>query len=76
VSRTEGKRDEVTGGWRRLHSDAKLHNLYFTPDVVRTIKRRRGMYRGKARKEKTTEKMIYKIKVDVRKIGFGLDLTG
>jgi hypothetical protein len=28
------KRDEVTGGWRKLHSD-KLHNLYSSPNIIR-----------------------------------------
>jgi hypothetical protein len=27
------KRDEVTGGWRKLH-DEELHNLYSSPDRV------------------------------------------
>jgi hypothetical protein len=26
------KRDEVTGGWRRLHNE-ELHNLYFSPKI-------------------------------------------
>jgi hypothetical protein len=31
------KRDEVTGGWRRLHNE-ELHNLYSLPSVMRMIK--------------------------------------
>jgi hypothetical protein len=31
------KRDEVTGGWKKLHNE-KLHNLYSSPSIVRTIK--------------------------------------
>jgi hypothetical protein len=34
----EPKRDEVTGGWRELHNE--LHNLYFSPDVIKVIKSR------------------------------------
>jgi hypothetical protein len=34
------KRDEVVGGWRKLH-DEKLHDLYFVPSIVRIIKSRR-----------------------------------
>jgi hypothetical protein len=34
------KRDEVTGGWRKLH-DEKLHNLYSSPSIIRMIKSRR-----------------------------------
>jgi hypothetical protein len=31
------KRDEVTGGWRKLHND-ELHVLYSSPSIVRVIK--------------------------------------
>jgi hypothetical protein len=31
------KRDEVAGGWRRLHNE-ELHNLYASPNVIRVIK--------------------------------------
>jgi hypothetical protein len=31
------KRDEVVGGWRKLH-DEELHNLYSSPSVIRMIK--------------------------------------
>jgi hypothetical protein len=34
------KRDEVTGGWRKLHNE-ELHNLYFSPSIIRIIKSRR-----------------------------------
>jgi hypothetical protein len=34
------KRDEVTGGWRKLHNE-ELHNLYSSPNVIRMIKTRR-----------------------------------
>jgi hypothetical protein len=34
------KRDEVTGGWRKLH-DEELHGLYSSPSIVRVIKARR-----------------------------------
>jgi hypothetical protein len=27
------KRDEVTGGWRKLHNE-ELHNLYSSPSVI------------------------------------------
>jgi hypothetical protein len=38
LRRTFGpKRDEVAGGWRRLHNE-ELHNLYASPDIVRVIK--------------------------------------
>jgi hypothetical protein len=34
------KRDEVTGGWRKLHNE-ELRNLYSSPSVIRMIKARR-----------------------------------
>jgi hypothetical protein len=34
------KRDEVMGGWRKLHNE-ELHGLYSSPSIVRVIKARR-----------------------------------
>jgi hypothetical protein len=34
------KRDEMTGGWRKLHNE-ELHGLYSLPSIVRVIKARR-----------------------------------
>jgi hypothetical protein len=31
------KRDEVKGGWRKLHSE-ELHNFYSSPDITRHVK--------------------------------------
>jgi hypothetical protein len=31
------KRDEVTGGWRKLHNE-ELHKLYSSPSIIRMIK--------------------------------------
>jgi hypothetical protein len=31
------KRDEVIGGWRKLHNE-ELHNLYFSIIIIRMIK--------------------------------------
>jgi hypothetical protein len=33
------KRDEVTGGWRKLHNE-ELQNLYSSPSTIRMIKSR------------------------------------
>jgi hypothetical protein len=32
----EPKREEMAGGWRRLHNE--LHNLYTSPNIIRMIK--------------------------------------
>jgi hypothetical protein len=39
------KRNEVTGGWRKLHND-ELHGLYSSPSIVRVIKARRMRWAG------------------------------
>jgi hypothetical protein len=31
------KRDEVTGGWRKLHNE-EIRNLYCLPSIIRMIK--------------------------------------
>jgi hypothetical protein len=40
-------RDEVTGGWRKLHNE-ELHNLYSSPSIIRMIKSRRMRWAGHA----------------------------
>jgi hypothetical protein len=39
------KRDEVTGGWRKLHNEG-LHDLYSSPSIIRIIKSRRMRWAG------------------------------
>jgi hypothetical protein len=39
------KRDEVTGGWRKLHNE-ELHNLYSSRNIIRMIKSRRMRWAG------------------------------
>jgi hypothetical protein len=39
------KGDEVTRGWRKLHNE-KLHNLYYSPSIIRMIKSRRMRWAG------------------------------
>jgi hypothetical protein len=39
------KRDEVTGGWRKLHNE-ELYNLYSSPSIIRMIKSRRMRWAG------------------------------
>jgi hypothetical protein len=39
------KRDEVTGEWRKLHSE-EHHSLYSSPDIIRQVKSRRMRWAG------------------------------
>jgi hypothetical protein len=39
------KRDEVMGGWRKLH-DEELHNLYSSPNIITMIKSGRMRWAG------------------------------
>jgi hypothetical protein len=39
------KRDEVTGGWRKLHNE-ELHKLDSSPSIIRIIKSRRMSWAG------------------------------
>jgi hypothetical protein len=39
------KRDEMVGGWRKLHNE-ELHNLHSSPAIVRMIKSRRMRWTG------------------------------
>jgi hypothetical protein len=39
------KRDDVTGGWRKLHNE-ELHNLYSSPSTIRMIKSKRMRWAG------------------------------
>jgi hypothetical protein len=40
-----GSKREEHGSWRKLHND-ELHNLYFSPNIVRVIKSRRMRWAG------------------------------
>jgi hypothetical protein len=39
------KRDEVTGGWRKLYNE-ELHDLYSLPSIIRIMKARRMRWAG------------------------------
>jgi hypothetical protein len=39
------KRDEVTGGWRKLNEE-EFHNLYSLPNIIRIIKSRTMRWAG------------------------------
>jgi hypothetical protein len=40
-----GKREEVTGGWIKLHNE-KLHNLFSSLDLIRVIKSKKVRWAG------------------------------
>jgi hypothetical protein len=57
------KRNEMIGGWRKLHNE-ELHNLYSSPSMIRIIKSRRMQWAGngdffceKARRREATRKI-------------------
>jgi hypothetical protein len=39
------KRNEVIGGWRKLHNE-ELHNLYSSPTMIRMIESRKMRWEG------------------------------
>jgi hypothetical protein len=39
------KREEMAGGWRRLHNE-ELHNFYISPSIIRLTKSRRIRWAG------------------------------
>jgi hypothetical protein len=39
------KRDEVTGGWRKLHNE-EFHDLYSSSSMIRIMKSRRMRWAG------------------------------
>jgi hypothetical protein len=55
------KRDEVTGEWRKLHSE-ELHNFYSCPDIIRRIKSRRMRWAAHVARMRE-EKYVYKVLV-------------
>jgi hypothetical protein len=43
------QRDDVTGGWRKVHNE-ELHNLYPSPNIIRMTKLRRIRLAGQMRR--------------------------
>jgi hypothetical protein len=39
------ERDEVVGGWRKLHNE-EIHNFYSSPKIIRMITPRRMRWAG------------------------------
>jgi hypothetical protein len=55
------KRDEVTGEWRKLHSE-EFHNLYSSPDIVRQVKSRLMRWAGHVARM-GEERKVYRVLV-------------
>jgi hypothetical protein len=55
------KRDDVTGEWRKLHSE-ELHNLYSSPDIIRQVRSRRMRWAGHLARM-GEERNVYKVLV-------------
>jgi hypothetical protein len=66
------KRDEVTGGWRKLHNE-ELHNLYSSPSTIRMIKPRRKRWEGHVARMGET-KNAYKIFVGKPKQSYEMNV--
>jgi hypothetical protein len=78
------RRDEVIGGWRKLHND-ELHNLYCSPSIIRirwvghVIRTREnnayrimvGKPEGKRPLGRPRRRWEDNIKMDLREIGWG-----
>jgi hypothetical protein len=79
------KRDHVTGDWRKLHNE-ELHNLYSSPNIIRTITSREMRWTGYV-SQMGEKRIAYKIlvgkqegrprrrwvdniKIDLREIGW------
>jgi hypothetical protein len=54
------KRDEVTGGWRKLHSD-EIRDLYSSPSIIIVLKLRRMRWAGHL--ARTRYKNVYRLLV-------------
>jgi hypothetical protein len=56
------KRDGVTGGWRKLHNE-ELHDLYYSPNIIRIIKSRRMRWVGHVARIGEEKKNAYRLLV-------------
>ena len=56
------RRDEVTGEWRRLHSE-ELNDLYSSPNIVRVIKSRKMRWAGHVTRMGEERGLVYRVLV-------------
>jgi hypothetical protein len=79
------KKDEVTGGWRKLHNE-ELRDLYSSPSIIGMTKSRKmrwafstnegeeermGKPEGKRPLGRTRRRWVDNIKMDLGEIGWG-----
>jgi hypothetical protein len=57
------KRDEVTGGWRKLQNEERP-DLYSSPSIIRIIKSRRMRWAGHVARMRDKKKNVYKLLVE------------
>jgi hypothetical protein len=55
------KRDRMTGGWRKLHNE-ELHNLYYSPSIIRIIKSRKMRWAGHVARMRE-KRIVYRLLV-------------
>jgi hypothetical protein len=61
------KRDEETGGWRKLH-DEELHDLYSSLSIITIIKSRRMRWAGHVARMRE-KRNVYRLLVGKRSLG-------
>jgi len=64
------KRDEVTGEWRKLHSE-EINDLYYSPNIFRLIKSRIMRWEGKRRFARPRLRWEDNIEMDLQEVGCG-----
>jgi hypothetical protein len=67
-NRVPRRRDEVTGGWRKLHNEG-LRDLYSSPSIIRMIKSRKMRWAGHvAHMGMKTNAYMYRLCLEIQKV--------